>query len=57
MNNFKYIKLGEKMKQHDKERLKYGLLLSPLAIIAFLVLIVPIISIVLGSLKEDGSST
>jgi putative spermidine/putrescine transport system permease protein len=45
------------MKQHDKERLKYGLLLSPLAIIAFLVLIVPIISIVLGSLKEDGSST
>ena len=45
------------MKQHDKETLKYGLLLSPLAIIAFLVLIVPIISIVLGSLIEDGSST
>lgn len=42
------------MKQ--KERLKYGLLLFPLGIIAFLVLIIPIASVIIGSLKEDGSS-
>lgn len=42
------------MKQ--KERLKYGLLLLPLGIIAFLVLIIPIASVIIGSLKEDGSS-
>lgn len=45
------------MKQREKERLKYGLLLFPLGIVAFLVLIVPIVSVIIGSLKEDGSST
>jgi putative spermidine/putrescine transport system permease protein len=45
------------MNQQEKERLKYGLLLLPLGIIALLVLIVPIASVVMGSLKEDGSST
>lgn len=45
------------MKNLEKERIKYALFLIPLALIAFFVLIVPIISVVIGSLKEDGSNT
>ena len=44
------------MKENDKEKLKYGLFLIPLGLIVFFVLIIPIISVITGSLKEDGSN-
>ena len=40
------------MKENDKEKLKYGLFLIPLGLIVFFVLIIPIISVITGSLKD-----
>lgn len=45
------------MKTKTKEKLKYGLLLLPLMLIIIFFLIIPIISVVSGSLKADGDTT
>lgn len=44
------------MKTKTKEKLKYGLLLLPLMLIIIFFLIIPIISVVSGSLKADGDT-
>ncbi len=44
------------MRKKDKERLKYGLSLIPLGLIVFFILFIPIISVVIGSFKEDGTN-